>query len=115
MRMVCTALVACVALSLACGCSSSSSEPIPDYTRPGEVCPVHKQPLQEDTVPIAYGMPRWAKDMDLRRAMETEFPCANSRHFAGCVVKDPKKAHVSYCPECRKDEAAWFATDEKKR
>jgi hypothetical protein len=44
------------------------------------------------------------------RAREKLFPHANSWSWAGsCLVKETGRRRVSFCPECRKAEAAWMA------
>jgi hypothetical protein len=83
-----------------------------DLTTPGAVCEVHNIPLQEGTVPIVYGLMRPTHDET--EAKRNEFPHSNSFYNPGCVVKEPKRARVSFCPECRKAEALWKEAKERK-
>lgn len=74
-------------------------------------CEIHAQPLREGMVPIRYGRPKYnLKEVEARREM---FPHANSTYRGGCVVRDAKRARVTYCPECRKAEVEWRARRQK--
>lgn len=79
---------------------------------PGAVCEVHNLTLEAGRVPIRYGLIRPAStEIDAR---QTQFPHARSFHLGGCEVTSisPRHARVSYCPECRKAEAAWMEKQE---
>jgi uncharacterized protein (TIGR03067 family) len=77
-----------------------------DDRQTGEVCPIHNVPLQDGIVPIYYGKRILTDEED--SACQKLFSRSNSRYYGGgCVVKEPKWARVSFCPECRKAEAAW--------
>ncbi len=74
-------------------------------------CSVHNEELQEDIVPIRYGLPlaregyegAWASEM-------AEFPNAYTHDLGGCVVRpdSPKERRVLYCASCRKRCEKWF-------
>jgi hypothetical protein len=79
--------------------------PLLDARKDERICPVHALPLQEDTVPIVYGLIIPPKsEMNARR---DRFPYANSEYLGGCVARDPRRARVLFCPECRKAEKEW--------
>jgi hypothetical protein len=83
-----------------------------DVSEPGAVCEVHNVPLQVGIVPVTHGLNRWTKDeIDAR---QNQFPHAWSSYHEGCVVRWPKRARVSFCPECRVAEATWNKTQERK-
>jgi hypothetical protein len=83
-----------------------------DVTTPGKVCEVHNIPLQEGVVPITYGLIRPTKEEI--EAHQNLLPHAWSSYHDGCVVKEAKRARVSFCPECRKVEATWREAQERK-
>lgn len=93
-----------IAIALVMACDSNSGFDR-DLTQPGAVCKVHNIPLQNGVVPIEYGLTRFTEE-DLE-AESNLFPHANSTYLGGCVVRDAKRARVSFCPECRKAEAVW--------
>ena len=88
-------------------------ETIEDATEPGASCELHGIPLQQELVPIVYGKPRI--DLDESEARQKLFPHARTSCGGGCMVKDARRARVSYCPECRKAEAKWRATPRQPR
>jgi hypothetical protein len=94
-------------VTLCCSCNSASDLADVDATTPGKICEVHNIPLQEDVVPIRYGLIRpTAAEIEACRKL---FPHAASWYQGGCVVKKATGARVSFCPKCRKAEAAWQA------
>ena len=96
------------------------TEPVLDKTGPGKMCPIHGTPLKEGIVPITHGYPMWFYDEKLRaiyykerEAKESQCPCANSTWYSGgcgAPTDFPTRAIISYCPDCRRAEAAWKAT-----
>jgi hypothetical protein len=83
-----------------------------DQREPGAICAVHRIPLQDDTVDILY---TYVASQDLISRRE-HFPNACFVSF-GSDYKEPnsatklaKRAHVSFCRECRKAELAWAAS-----
>jgi hypothetical protein len=75
---------------------------------PETFCELHALPLREDTIPIRYGRPKF--NLKEREARQKLFPHANSFYRGGCIVREAKRARVSYCPECRKAETEWQET-----
>src|SRR5262249_54398276 len=101
----------CLAL-LGLACSRNPPRVDVDAATPGAFCEVHDLPLEEDVVPITYGLICPSNDeIDAHTRL---FRHSRSHHHAGCVIKDDKWARVSYCPECRKAEAEWQAAYDKK-
>ena len=90
---------------LLAGCATIDDQRLP----PGTICAVHGIELQTDTVKIIYGlmqpMPGYQRE---------HYPHANTWSHGGCIITDdsPKKAQVSYCPECRRAEAEWMERHE---
>lgn len=84
---------------------AGSEDSIVDKTRPGAVCEIHGVPLLVDIVPISFGKP----DTDSESEQHQLFPNARSSVGGGCGVQGPRRARVSYCPECRKMEIVWRA------
>jgi hypothetical protein len=72
----------------------------------GATCPVHHVMLQEDVVPIHYGLIRISEQEHNLRTKR--FPYANSSHLGGCCVQDTRRARVMFCPECREAEKEWM-------
>jgi hypothetical protein len=95
-------------LGLACTSGTPSEKPEVDLTEPGKVCEVHNIPLQTGRVPFAYGKPAYPSPEEIERKRK-QFPNANSYiSGGGCVVDENKLwGKASFCPECRKEEAAW--------
>jgi len=60
------------------------------YSEEKGICRLHGLPLQEDTVPIVYGL--IANRVAYWRARMQELPHANSYIEGGCVVESIKKA-----------------------
>lgn len=77
-----------------------------NYVEERGSCPLHGLPLQEDTVPIVYGL--LANRVAYRIVRVQEFPCSNFFIEGGCVVKSAKEAKVFFCPLCRHAEKAWY-------
>jgi len=99
---------------------SDRSGSVLDQTQPRKVCPVHGTTLKEQVLPISYGYPSFLLDPKYRKVYEeesearkAEFPCANSwYHTGGCnppPAGEATKVKLSYCPDCRRAEAAWDA------
>jgi uncharacterized protein (TIGR03067 family) len=99
-----------IALCIACHTRFQEGVDI-DAREPGGVCPAHNAPLQDDMIRITYGLVKLTKEE--RDAHQDLFPRARSDYNQGCVVGESKWARVSFCPECRKAEAAW--KDDQKR
>jgi hypothetical protein len=75
-------------------------------------CPIHGEPLKEDTVWIHYGLP--AFDEEYMKASSELFPYANHYYLGGCCVQSEKRALVKYCPKCRKAEKEWEKVHSKR-
>ena len=96
-------LVCCLfALWLAC-----NAPMVEKVAPPGTLCEVHGIPLREGVVPIIYGLFKRSEDEQI--AQRTLFPHANSFYNPGCNEEAPKRARVSFCPECHKAEKTWKA------
>ena len=72
------------------------------------ICLLHGLPLQEDTVPILYGLLAPSYWEAYEKACEQEFPHANSFIAGGCVVESVKEDKVFFCSLCRQAEKAWY-------
>ncbi len=70
-------------------------------------CSVHKVKLQEEEVPVRYGLIRFSADYIA--AKNELFPNAKSFVLGGCIVSptNAKTRNVKYCPQCRAAESAW--------
>ncbi len=76
-------------------------------------CEVHGQPLEDDEVPLRYGLIRFTDEY--RKAEQKLFPNANSFKLAGCRVdeaKSKKTARTKFCSLCRLSEKEWQAKNE---
>src|SRR4051812_7336200 len=104
--------VALLTLCLACNKVVPPKKFDLDLSEPGTRCEVHKVPLQEEVVPIAYGLRR--PTVEQEEAKQKLFPHANRDYNPGCNVKPEKRALVSFCPECRKAEPIWRQAEERR-
>lgn len=68
-------------------------------------CKVHDRPLEQDTVPVRYGLIRFREEY--RKAAGNSFPHAKKFVMGGCRVGPPRESEVLFCPECRDAEAKW--------
>jgi hypothetical protein len=85
-----------------------------DMTSPARtVCEVHGIPLQVGLARIRYGLPgrQYLRERDEKWRL---FPNANLSVLGGCEPKVAAQMKISYCPECRKGEAAWDAEHDRK-
>jgi hypothetical protein len=78
-----------------------AGEPWPDES----TCPVHRQMLQVEPVPIVYGLIR--HPLEYYRACKESFPLANAVIEGGCIVGSDKFQARPYCEGCRKALARW--------
>lgn len=69
------------------------------------VCPVHRQLLQVEPVPIVYGLIR--HPLEYYRTCKELFPLANAVIEGGCFVGTDKFQARPYCEECRRALARW--------
>jgi hypothetical protein len=69
------------------------------------LCPVHKERLQVEPVPIAYGLIR--HPLEYYQARKELFPLANAVIEGGCIVGSAKVQSSPYCEGCRKALANW--------
>jgi hypothetical protein len=71
------------------------------------VCDVHQETLQNEAVPIRYGLIRFSKEF--LEAQQRLFPNSRSFVLGGCRVGpgQPKTKELRYCPQCRLAEHAW--------
>jgi hypothetical protein len=79
-----------------------------DMTGTTTVCPVHDQPLREESIRISYGTPfYWEECEAARREL---FPFANSDVCGGCISTEssPWWARVRYCQVCREVQNTWL-------
>lgn len=77
------------------------------------LCYVHLEELQEDTVKAQYG--RWKFPSDYVRSRDINFPYANKLFFGDLNAKP--KSHirtVTFCEECRKELIRWNARRKEK-
>jgi hypothetical protein len=71
------------------------------------LCPIHRDTMKNDSVPIAYGLPAPpivdSSEVKPNDAFLTTFPYANFDCQGGCVVSptSPHKREVEFCPVCR--------------
>lgn len=108
----CLIVALLVALTIG-ACWRASRLVLIDVSQPGSRCEVHDLPRQEAIVSITYGLIRWT-DVEMA-ARKNQFPHAWSTYCGGCVNNGLTwGARVSYCPECRKAEAAWKEEQERK-
>lgn len=79
------------------------------------LCEVHHVALGSDTVPISYGMPM-PSELERLQASFTQFPNAKTQVLGGCVIEDnsPQTATVSFCPQCREEQAKWLEAHKTK-
>lgn len=102
----------------ACDRAPPQSSPLPpvvfagpkDYRGSDTVCPLHRQPLYEDVVPIHHGRVSFTSpEGDARNAL---FPFSHSYVQEGCVVEPggPVRALVRCCATCRSAEKEWRAS-----
>jgi hypothetical protein len=98
---------AAVAFGLEGGCDAPDEKTVRDATGTATVCEVHGVPLREDVVAVSFGKPAYYPESE--EARRKEFPHARTSCHGGCMVQEPTRARVRYCPECRKAEAAWRA------
>jgi ankyrin repeat protein len=70
-------------------------------------CAVHDMQLQEDTVPIIYGLILFT---DEHLEASKNFPNARKYTLGGCVTtpESPETEEVLYCPSCREAEDKWI-------
>jgi hypothetical protein len=67
-------------------------------------CSLHRVQLREDVVPIAYGLIRLSPEYS---KAARRFPNASTTMGGGCLVGPQRWAKVRFCPECRREQAAW--------
>ena len=74
---------------------------------PARRCPVHGEELEEDAVPVAYGL--ICHTARRARARHNEFPYSFKNVEGGCCEHEasPKRLEVLFCPKCRQAEEAW--------
>lgn len=80
----------------------------------GSICPLHREDLQPDILPIWYGLPTSLNDRDARAARryrdarDAAFPLARVSAQAGCIVGEARFAKVAFCPSCRRARERWL-------
>lgn len=75
-------------------------------------CPRHDLVLQDDLVPILWGLP-FVEERE-SKAREERFPRACSVYSGGCVPGPESRAWVRYCPACRDAETLWRKENERR-
>lgn len=70
-------------------------------------CPLHGTPLQDEAVPIVYGLIR--QPDAYRQAQTAQFPKSCFIVLGGCLVQDLQWHKIMYCPDCRLRHIAWCA------
>jgi hypothetical protein len=81
-----------------------------------KTCEVHGQLLEEDEVPLRYGLFRFTEEY--RKAQKELFPNANSFKLAGCRIDEAnnKKTTITkYCSVCRQNEKEWRSKNEARQ
>jgi len=72
------------------------------------ICKVHKKELLRERVENKVGMPEGPPE-GYMAASESLFPHSNWFSIGGCMVPQPERVSVRFCPDCRTAERDWQA------